>query len=218
MSTTTSGTAPCPTPATATASWSSSSSPAWASRRYPRGTIATALGKPQALILLPSYVRRAWDWMCGTDGTAAPTAVSLDELHQTLNADTEAERLRAVYALAARGEEAMPVLLNALRGEAKARLEANLANEHTNPSQLDAVFALSAIGHPAVTHMVELLGENDWWLRAAAADVLGDLGTTASDAVPHLTHALDDEAEWVRRNAVEALGNIGRTLPKPCPP
>ena len=57
--------------------------------------------------------------------------------------------------------------------------------------------------------MVELLNENDWWLRAAAADVLGDLGTMASDTVPHLTRALDDEAEWVRRNAIEALGNIG---------
>ena len=153
--------------------------------------------------------RRAWDWMRGINGTAAPTAVALDELRQTLDAEAETERLRAVYALAARGKEAMPVLLNALRSEAKVRLEANLANAHTNPSQLDAVFALSAVGRPAVPHMVELLDESDWWLRAAAADVLGDLGTTASDTVPHLTRALDDEAEWVRRNAVEALGNIG---------
>ena len=153
--------------------------------------------------------RRAWDWMRGTDGTIAPTAVSLDELRRALEAEAEAERLRTVYALAARGEEAMPILLNALRGEAKVRLKANLANAHTNPSQLDAVFALSAVGRPAVPHLVELLDENDWWLRAAAADVLGDLGTTASDTVPHLTRVLDDEAEWVRRNAVEALGNIG---------
>ena len=152
---------------------------------------------------------RVYDWMRGTDATAAPTAVSLESLRQALDAEAEAERLRAVYALAARGEEAMPVLLNALCSEAAARLEANLANEHTNPSQLDAVFALSAIGRPAVPHMVELLDENDWWVRAAAADVLGDLGTAASDTVPHLTRALDDEAEWVRRNAVEALGNIG---------
>ena len=153
--------------------------------------------------------RRAWDWMRGSDGTAAPTAVSLDELRQTLDAEAEAERLRTVYALAARGEEAMPVLLNALCSEAKVRLEANLANAHTNPSQLDAVFALSAVGRPAVPHLVELLDEKDWWLRAAAADVLGDLGTTASDTVPHLTRVLDDKTEWVRRNAVEALGNIG---------
>ena len=152
---------------------------------------------------------RAWDWMRGTDGTATPTTVALDELRQALDAEAEAKRLRAVYALAARGEEAMPVLLNALRSEAAARLGTNLANAHTNPSQLDVVFALSAVGRAAVPHMVELLGENDWWLRAAAADVLGDLGTIASDTVPHLTRALDDEAEWVRRNAVEALGNIG---------
>ena len=153
--------------------------------------------------------RRAWDWMRGTDGSTSPTATSLDELRRALDAEAEAERLRTVYALAARGEEAMPILLNALRGEAAARLDANLANAHTNPSQLDAVFALSAAGRPAVPHMVELLDGNDWWLRAAAADVLGDLGTTASDTVPHLTRVLDDEAEWVRRNAVEALGNIG---------
>ena len=111
----------------------------------------------------------------------------------------------------------MPVLLNALRSEAATRLETNLVNAHTNPSQLDAVFALSAVGRPAVPHMVELLDENDWWLRAAAADVLGDLGTTASDTVPHLTRALDDEAEWVRRNAVEALGNIGPTAVEAVP-
>ncbi len=155
--------------------------------------------------------RRAWDWMRGTNGSTAPTAAALDELRRALDTDAEAERLRAVYALAAHGEEAMPVLLNALRGEAAARLETNLANEHTNPSQLDAVFALSAVGRAAVPHMVELLDENDWWLRAAAADVLGDLGTIAADTVPHLTRALDDEAEWVRRNAIEALGNIGPT-------
>ncbi len=153
--------------------------------------------------------RRAYDWMRGTDGTTASTAVALDELRRALDAGSEAERLHAGYALAARGEEAMPVLLDALYSEAAARLEANLATEHTNPSQLDAVFALSAVGRPAVPYMVELLDENDWWLRAAAADVLGDLGTTASKTVPQLTCALDDEAEWVRRNAVEALGNIG---------
>ena len=153
--------------------------------------------------------RCAWDWMRGSDGPIARPATALDELRRALDADAEAERLCAIYALAARGDEALPVLLNALRGEAAAHLEANLANEHTNPSQLDAVFALSAVGRPAVPHMVELLDANDWWLRAAAAAVLGDLGTAASDTVPALTRALDDEAEWVRRNAIEALGNIG---------
>lgn len=153
--------------------------------------------------------RRAWDWMRGRESTAGPAAVSLDELRRALDAQAEAERLRAVYALAAHGEGAMPVLLDALRREATARLKANLATAHTNPSQLDAVFALSAVGRPAVPHLEDLLDANDWWVRAAAADALGDLGAVASAAVPRLSHALDDEAEWVRRNAVEALGNIG---------
>jgi HEAT repeat protein len=153
--------------------------------------------------------RRAWDWMRGADNSIAPTEASLDELDQALQAAAESERLHAVYALAARGEEAIPVLLQALRREAAEHLKTNLENEHTNPSQLDAVFALSAVGQPAVPHMVALLADEDWWLRAAAADVLGDLGKVARDTVPQLTHALDDESEWVRRNAIEALGNIG---------
>ncbi|MDE0311698.1 MAG: HEAT repeat domain-containing protein, partial [Caldilineaceae bacterium] len=45
-------------------------------------------------------------------------------------------------------------------------------------------------------------------LRAAAADILGDIGLPAAAAVPHLIDSLEDDAEWVRRNATEALGNI----------
>ena len=99
--------------------------------------------------------------------------------------------------------------LEALRREATERLESNLAASHTNPSQLEAVFALSAVGRPCVPHMVDLLADEDWSLRAAAADVLADLGAIASDTVPQLTRALNDKSEWVRRNAIEALGNIG---------
>ena len=167
--------------------------------------------------------RRAWDWMRGTDGTAAPTAVSLDELHQALDADTEAERLRAVYALAARGEEAMLVLLNALRGEAAARLETNLANAHTNPSQLDAIFALSAVGRPAVPHMVELLGENcsaKTTGGSAPRPPMYSATWAPQRPTPCLTSpapSSNDEAEWVRRNAVEALGNIGQAAAEAVP-
>ena len=153
--------------------------------------------------------RRAWDWMRGAENSTIPMEAALDELDRALQAEGEAERLQAVYALAARGDEAVPVLLEALRREAAERLESNLAAAHTNPSQLEAVFALSAVGRPAVPHMAALLDDKDWSLRAAAADVLGDIGDIARDTVPQLTRAVDDESEWVRRNAIEALGNIG---------
>ena len=55
--------------------------------------------------------------MRGTDGTTASTAVALDELRRTLAADSEAERLHAVYALAARGEEAVPALRKNINDE-----------------------------------------------------------------------------------------------------
>ena len=153
--------------------------------------------------------RRAWDWMRGHTTETQTTDAPLPEPEQALQAAAEAERLQAVYGLAARGEEALPVLLKALRRNAAAQLEENMAAAHTNPSQLDTVLALSSVGRPTVPHMLALLEDEAWYLRAAAADVLGDLGTVASDTVPQLARALDDEHEWVRRNAAEALGNIG---------
>ena len=171
---------------------------------YNDGTWITEGNDPPSLLC-----RRAWDWMRGTETAIVPSDTPTDDLARVLQTAAEAERLHAIYALAARGADAMPVLLEALHREAAERLEANLAASYTNPSQLEAVFALSAVGRPAVPHMVELLDDEDWSLRAAAADVLGDLGATASDTVSRLARALDDESEWVRRNAVEALGNIG---------
>jgi HEAT repeat protein len=46
-------------------------------------------------------------------------------------------------------------------------------------------------------------------VRAAAADVIGNLAPVARSAVPTLNRSLGDENVWVRRNAAEALGNIG---------
>jgi HEAT repeat protein len=153
--------------------------------------------------------RRAWDWMRGAEDAVVSGETPLDELERALAGEEEANRLQAAYALAARRAEAVPLLLNALGREAAKHLETNLERDHTNPSQLDAVFALSAVGHLAVPHVAALLASGDWWLRAAAASILGDLGEAAQETVPQLAQSLDDESTWVRRNAVEALGNIG---------
>ena len=51
-----------------------------------------------------------------------------------------------------------------------------------------------------------------WWVRATAADILGDIGKPAAEAVPTLIQALDDPSEWVRRNSVNALGTIGEGM------
>ena len=157
-----------------------------------------------------SLRRRMWDWMRAAEWSTAPAGGALDQWGQTLEQGTEAERLRAAYALASRGAAAVPCLVAALRRQAAALRQRNLEADHTNPSQLDAVFGLSAVGAPAVPAAAALLDDEAWWVRAAAADVLGDMGETARATVPQLTGALSDESVWVRRNAVEALGYLGR--------
>lgn len=153
--------------------------------------------------------RRMWDWMRSAEWEAAPAPGALDDWARRLEEGAEAERLRAAYALASRGAPAVPLLTAALRRQAATLRRRNLQADYTNPSQLDAVFGLSACGAPAVPATAALLADGAWWVRAAAADALGDMGETAGAAAPQLTRALDDESVWVRRNAVEALGYLG---------
>ncbi|MGB1719111.1 MAG: HEAT repeat domain-containing protein, partial [Candidatus Latescibacterota bacterium] len=149
-----------------------------------------------------------WAWMGGqTDGRAAVDDPQL--LYDHLQSPSEYQRLEAAYALASQGADAVPYLVKALRAEAAHKQERNLERAHTNPSQLDALFALSAAGAPALAPLENLLVDTDWPLRAAAADALGDMGRVAVGAVPLLERALSDSAVWVRRNATEALGHMG---------
>jgi hypothetical protein len=153
--------------------------------------------------------RRMWDWMRAAEWSPAPADGMPDEWIKTLQEGGESERLRAAYSLASRGAEAVPYLVAGLRRQAVALRQRNLDADYTNPSQLDAVFGLSAVGAPAIPAVAALLDDEAWWVRAAAADVLGDMGETAAETAPRLTAALGDESAWVRRNAVEALGYLG---------
>ncbi len=69
--------------------------------------------------------------------------------------------------------------------------------------------ALSAIGESAIPVLGEIVsGSDDWWLRATAADILGDIGKPAAESLLVLIQSLSDESEWVRRNATYALGTV----------
>ena len=153
--------------------------------------------------------RRMWDWMRAAEWNPAPADGMPSEWARTLQEGGESERLRAAYSLASRGVEAVPHLVAGLRRQAESLRQRNLDADYTNPSQLDAVFGLSAVGEPAIPAVAALLDDEAWWVRAAAADVLGDMGETASETAPRLTASLSDESAWVRRNAVEALGYLG---------
>lgn len=72
----------------------------------------------------------------------------------------------------------------------------NLEQNYTNPSQLYTGYALSAIGAKAVPKLLTIIGHKNWWIRSAAADILGDIGSSAQQAIPQLINMLQDNNEW----------------------
>ncbi|MBT3265516.1 HEAT repeat domain-containing protein [Candidatus Poribacteria bacterium] len=152
--------------------------------------------------------RSVWNWHCGLAGPNGGDG-DAQALCEALRDTSETVRLNAGYALARLGAPAVEPLIEALRDEAMRRLEANLGAGMTNPSYLSAGYALSALGAPAVPALQGELGSRHWPVRAAAANILGDIGVHAEPAAGALSTCLTDGEPWVRRNAAEALGHIG---------
>jgi hypothetical protein len=150
-----------------------------------------------------------WNWMCGTSDAGPAPMPAESGLAEALLAEAEIERYAAAYRLGLAGDAGLPTLIDALRLEGDRRVQANTERRHTNPAQFDAAYGLTVAGPAAVPALADLLTDEKWWLRASAADALGDMGLAASEGVPALTDALTDTSAWVRRNAAEALGNIG---------
>lgn len=159
-----------------------------------------------------------WSWYLGNETTDERGSNSIDKVVSAIGPGrkpaekragrSEAKHLEDVYRLSCLGQEGTEALMGRWAAEAIDLLEANLAARHTNPSQLFSSFGLSAQGAAAVPCLLEALESGQWPLRAAAADVLGDIGLQAGSAVPGLIDRFEDESEWVRRNAAEAIGNI----------
>ncbi len=173
----------------------------------------------------PALPKAVWNWLCGDAASSAPHGGTTGELPPSGNGSTtqlaatlghaaEDLRLDAAYALGTRGEAAVPALIEALRQESAAMAEQNLektpANvQGGNPADLYSAHALTAVGGPAVPDLIKALGDESGWVRATAADILGNIGPDAGEAGPALAHALGDDDAWVRRNTAEALGYLG---------
>ena len=162
----------------------------------------------------PALSAHVWRWLSGASAERPATQpLNQSELLATLQSAAEPARLDAAYTLGNLGARAVPTLIDALRTEALARAETNQARNPANvqggnPSDLDAAHALTATGPAAVPPLIDELANPEWPLRAAAADILGNLGLEAREATSALARALSDENPWVRRNAAEALGTL----------
>ena len=163
----------------------------------------------------PAVSDAVWNWLAGGNGGRVEArGVSIDRCLSALEDPDERVRLQAAYTFERKGEEAVEPLVERMcatrEEEALASVPGNPANPAGgNPSELPAAYALSAVGRPAVKRLEALLEDDAWWVRAASADVLGDIGLPASCALPALMRALGDDDAWVRRNASEAVAVQG---------
>jgi len=154
-----------------------------------------------------------WQWLRGKGHAAAGCSGEMHEMIAALDDGDEAHRLDAIYNFSGMGAAGVAALIEALRRQARGLTEADwtktAANpQGSNPAELSAAYALAALGEIAVEPLVAELQHADWRVRAAAVDVLGNMGRVARDVAPSVGRSLQDDHMWVRRNAAEALGNM----------
>ena len=105
---------------------------------------------------------------------------------------------RAVHALAKRGKDIVPAMIQALKDD-RTEFYALLVLHEIGPDAKDAVPAICDVLHEA----------NEPYQRQEAAMTLGMIGPGAASAVPDLITLLDDREIGVQHAAVFALGMIG---------
>jgi hypothetical protein len=146
----------------------------------------------------------------------------LDALRENnyLGTASEPERLDTVFKLGWLGGAAVGPLIDILRKESAAKSSWHEQRGLHNPAQLFSRTALVAVGKPAVPALIKLLEDEDWQVKAAAADAIGDIGPEAASvqsgaAVKALIAVLEepDGHPWCAE-----LATRGRKNPlAPCP-
>lgn len=153
--------------------------------------------------LLWTYI---WNWMSGktdlyeTDRPEA--AMDIDSAITALKTGDTTARMKAANELGfmAEADEAVPALVNALE-------------DSYEPVRRNAIYALGAIGKPAVEPLINALDSEkeafDIEPILHICDAAHGLAAIGASAVPELITALAAERENVRASAAYALGEMG---------
>lgn len=139
-------------------------------------------------------------------------------------------RIYAAQVLASIGNEAAPVLIEALRDgevrpyassylqtlkpEAEIKTLLKLTQFGDVEVAAEAAEILGSIGKPAVPGLRKLLTGMTVQPKIRASKALAKMGPQAKEAVPELVQLLTDKYPHVRRGAVEVLGTIGAETPE----
>lgn len=149
---------------------------------------------------------------------------SVEELIEDLNDQDEFVVEAAAGELEMMGKESVDALMFALSHRKKnIRLNAaKILGAISNPKSIDALIltlrdnnklvrreastALSRMGQIAVDPLIEILDDEDWRVRGAAAWALGNLKDDV--AIEPLEALLEDESGYVRAGALNAINSI----------
>ena len=163
-----------------------------------------------------------WDWLCGkNDRYESFRAQSSEQVPDALNVLRSGDRqaqIAAMFSLAADGDtRAIPALIGKLN------------EEEEQWTRLAAVYALGALGAPAVqplaTSLVNSGADNDDdpvpkpWNEGAISmdDAAHALAAIGSPSVDTLIELLSSKSEWVRINAAFGLGEMDATAARAVP-
>ena len=171
-----------------------------------------------------------WDWhrgywrrgdlRRGNGGSRQASGADLDGQMAALRDGPEPEGLNAAYELAALGADAVAPLVDVLRDGAGqladelaqyegAGVHGAIGRHRVSSAGLNAVYALAAIGAPAVPALRDAVHDDDEAVRALATATLSEMGREGRESVPDLLSAFRDESTSVRWKAAEALGTVG---------
>ncbi len=148
-----------------------------------------------------------WDWHRGANGSTSQTPTEDPErLLETIHSTSEPEALRAAYSLGHAGEGVVGPLIDTFRDGADRLAEELDQYSGVSSGSQNAIYALTAMGAPAVPALADATRDDSPAVRALAAAAIGEIGHAGQEGVPALERALDDESPEVRRQAAEALG------------
>ena len=159
--------------------------------------------------------RNMLGWHSGAaESNGAANGGSVDRLAEVVASGPERDAIDAAYELGEAGDAAVPALVELLdddsgRGWWEQRRSSIKGRGLTSPSA-NASYGLTAAGHAAVPALTDRTRADRWWLRATAAETLGDIGPAAFEAIPALNDLAADDVVEVRSEAVHALGTVGQ--------
>jgi HEAT repeat protein len=157
--------------------------------------------------------RRAAEALIGISTGLTEVLPSLSGALKHGDPAARAQTATAIGTLAARMTAALPMLQAALKA-----LVLTEADEAVRTSALQALSLFDPVTRQQVPRLIQALRDELSYLRANAANALGQLGTQAQEAVPALTSAtLYDPDFRVRLEAAVALWRIDRRVVRSLP-